>query len=198
MPKISLEDSTLLLKRLKKNVKDFHAITALHYINAGVEGQQHFNLLLNGIILDVNNATLEELNLVYGLILYKGHGKDKTSHRAYRTISTCPFLAKCLDLYLRDLYHDLWDSQQADTQYQGSGSSHELASLLLTEAVQHSLYVSNSPIFMLALDAESAFDGALRQVLCSELYRANLPGAAICYINNRLASRQKVYDGTCM
>ena len=109
-------------------------------------------------------------------------------------------LAKCLEQYHRDLYHGLWDNQQADTQYQGSGSSHELASLLVTEAVQHSLYVSNSPVFMLALDAESAFDRALRQVLCSELYRASLPGAAICYINNRLASRQTVYewDGAMM
>ena len=100
-----MKDSTSLLKRIKRSVKDFHGITALHYLNAGEAGLDHFNLLLNGIIKDVNNASIQELNQVYGLILYKGHNKDKSSHRAYRTISTCPFLAKCLDLYLHDLYH---------------------------------------------------------------------------------------------
>lgn len=200
MPKISLKDSTSLLGRIKKNVKDFNSITALHYINAGTEGLNHFNLLLNGIIEDVNNASIEELNLVYGLILYKGHGKDRTSHRAYRCISTCPFLAKCLDLYIHDLYHDLWDHLQAPTQYQGSGSSHELASLLVTEVIQHSMYISHKPVFLLALDAESAFDRCLRQILCTELYKASLPGAAICYIDKRLASRKTIYewDGSLM
>ena len=49
-----------------------------------------------------NNASLEELNLADGLILYKGHSKDKTSDRAYRTNSSCPFLSKAIDLYLRE------------------------------------------------------------------------------------------------
>ena len=104
IPEISLEDSNDILKRIKKNVTDFFGITALHYINTGYEGLLHFNYLLNGIITDVNNATIEELNVAIGLILYKGHDKLKTSSRSYRTISTCPFLAKSLDLYLRDLY----------------------------------------------------------------------------------------------
>ena len=194
LPEISMKDSTSLLKRIKRNVKDFHGITALHYLNAGEAGLAHFNLLLNGIVQDVNNASIQELNQVYGLILYKGHSKDKTSHRAYRTISTCPFLAKCLDLYIHDLYHHLWDAQQADTQYQGRGSSHELASLLVTEVIQHSLFVSKKPVFLMALDAESAFDRCLRQVLCSELYRARIPEAAIMCINNRVASRSTVYE----
>ena len=98
------------------------------------------------MISDVNNCSVEELNLAYGIILYKGHKKLKTSDRSYRTISTCPFLAKCLDLYLRDLYLDRWNALQADTQYQGSGSSHELASLLVTEVIQFSLNVSNKPV----------------------------------------------------
>ena len=37
-------------------------------------------------------------------ILYKGHGKDKESDRSYRTISTCPLLAKCLDIYVGKRY----------------------------------------------------------------------------------------------
>ena len=117
---------------MKKNVTDIFSITALHYLNAGNEGLTHFNFLLNAIIANVNNATLEELNLVLGLILYKGYNKEKTSDRAYRTISTCPFIAKATDLYLRDLYQHQWDNCQADTQYQGHGSNHELAALLVT------------------------------------------------------------------
>ena len=136
IPPISLADSTKVLKRLKKNVLDFYSITALHYLNAGQEGLTHFNCLINAIISDTNNANIEELNVAHGNIYYKGHSKDKTSDRSYRTISSCPFLAKAIDCYLRHLYHDNWDQCQASTQYQGSGSSHELASLLVTEVIQ--------------------------------------------------------------
>ena len=137
---------------------------------------------------------MEELNTAHGLILYKGHKKEKTSDRAYRTISSCPFLAKGLDLYLRDLYQGLWDSCQAPTQYQGTGSSHELASLLVTEVIQHSLYVKNKPVFLLSLDAQSAFDRCLRQILVGELYKTGMPGSAITVIDKRLEHRATVYD----
>ena len=127
--------------KIQKDVKDHYSITSQHYINAGHEGLQHFNTLSNSIITDLNNAGLEELNTAHGLIFYKGHRKDKTIDRSFRTISTCPFLAKSLDMYIRDLYLDLWQDQQADTQYQRTGSSHEIASLLLTEVIQYSLHV---------------------------------------------------------
>ena len=97
-------------------------------------------------------------------------------------------------MYIRDLYLDLWQDQEADTQYQGTGSSHELASLLLTEVIQHSLYVDSQPVYLLALDAQSAFDRCLRQVLTSELYKANMPPAAILVIDKRLESRSTVYE----
>ena len=78
LPPIDIDTSTKLLHKLKKNVKDHYSITSQHYINAGPEGLQHFNYLLNGIISDLNNASLEELNTAHGLIFYKGHKKDKT------------------------------------------------------------------------------------------------------------------------
>jgi hypothetical protein len=112
---------------LKKNVSDFYSITALHYLHAGREGLVHYNCLLNALVSDVNNSKVEELNMAHGNILYKGHKKERTSDRSYRTISSCPFLAKSIDYYLCELYHDCWDNCQAPTQYQGSGSSHELA-----------------------------------------------------------------------
>ena len=194
MPAIAMDKSNELLLKIKKNVKDHYSITSQHYLNAGQEGLQHFNALLNGIISDINNAGLDEMNTAHGLIFYKGHCKDKTSDWSYRTISTCPLLAKSLDMYIRDLYLDLWQDQEADTQYQGTGSSHELASLLLTEVIQHSLYVDSQPVYLLALDAQSAFDRCLRQVLTSELYKANMPPAAILVIDKRLESRSTVYE----
>ena len=157
-------------------------------------GLTHYQYLLNSIIADVNNAKLEELNIAIGLILYKGHKKDKTSDRSYRTISSCPFLSKSVDLYLRDLYIEQWNSCQAATQYQGSGNSHELASLLVTETIQHSLHVADKPVFFLALDALSAFDRCLRQILVCELYKAGMDGDALTVIDNRLSSQSTVYE----
>ena len=194
IPPISEIKAANILSRMKSHVVDFFSITSLHYRNAGEEGLLHFCSLLNSIIMDVNNATLEELNLALGIILYKGHSKDKTSDRAYRTISTCPFLAKALDLYLRDLYQELWDKCTAPTQYQAPGSSHELASLLVTEVTQFSIHVSDKPVYLLLLDAQSAFDRCLKEILCCELFMAGTNGSALTLINNRLASRSTVYQ----
>lgn len=194
IPPISREKSLKILKNIKKNVNDFFSITALHYINAGEEGIAHFTELLNAVIKEVDNASIEEMNIAHGNILYKGHKKNKNIDRSYRLISTCPFLAKAADFYLRDLYLEKWSNCQAQCQYQGAGSSHELASLLVTEVLQHSLHVANKPVFLLALDAESAFDRCLRQVLCCEMYKAGVPGTAILFMDNRLASRQTVYE----
>ena len=194
IPSISLESSNKILRSLKQNVSDYYSITALHYLHAGQEGLQHYNALVNGLIAEVNNSRITELNTAHGTILYKGHRKDRNSDRSYRNLSCCPFLAKSIDFYLRQLYHDCWDNCQASTQYQGTGSSHELASLLVTEAIQYSLHVSSRPVFILALDAQSAFDRCLRQVLCSELYKSGVAGSAILYMDSRLANRKTVYE----
>ena len=194
IPPIDLDTSTKLLRTLRKEVKDHYSITSLHYLNAGLEGIQHFNLLLNGIISDLGNAGIEELNTAHGIILYKGHGKERTSDRAYRTISTCPLLAKATDMYIRNLYGKLWQSKEAKTQYQGAGSCHDLASLLLTEVIQYSVCVTKEPLYVLALDAQSAFDRCLREVLVAEMYKASIPPAAIFLINERLANRYTVYE----
>ena len=103
-------------------------------------------------------------------------------------------MAKATDLYLHDLYHNQWDSCQADTQYQGCGSNHELAALLLTEVIQHSLNVSKKPVFLLSLDAQSAYDRCLRQILSSQLYKADTSGSALTFIDSRLSSRATVYQ----
>ena len=106
LPNVPLSKTTEILRRIKPGVNDIFSVTANHFINAGSAGLVHFNLLLNALLIDVNNCTVEELNTVYALMLYKGHKKDRTLDSSYRTISTCPLLAKGLDIYVRDLSID--------------------------------------------------------------------------------------------
>ena len=85
IPSISLEKSSRILYNIRPSVNDLYSITASHYINAGVEGLHHFNFLMNTLISDINLIPLPEVNSVYACILYKGHNKDKSSDRSYRT-----------------------------------------------------------------------------------------------------------------
>ena len=103
-------------------------------------------------------------------------------------------VAKGLDLYIRDLGILSWNENQAETQFQGEGSSHELAAVLLTEAIQHSLFTLKKPIFILYLDAQSAFDVVLRELLIRNLYNCNTRGHSLLYINQRLGSRRTYID----
>ena len=43
-----------ILHSLRPDVNDLYSITAKHYINAGMEGAQHFAFLLNILISNVN------------------------------------------------------------------------------------------------------------------------------------------------
>ena len=190
IPPLSKEQSLKILTNIRKNVNDFYSITALHYLNAGTAGHDHFHYLLNAIISNINLAGIDELNTIYACVLYKGHEKDRTSDRSYRTISTCPLVAKGLDIYVRELSIDGWNEEQSETQFQGAGSSHKLASLLLTETIQHSLHVSNLPIFALFLDAKSAFDRVLKEILVRNLFTAGTDDHRLLYIDQRLKKRR--------
>ena len=171
-------------------MNDYFSITALHYLNAGATGHDHFHFLLNAVISEINIASLPELNTIYAHVLYKGHGKDKTSERAYRTISTCPLISKAADMYVRELSKDDWNLKQADTQFQGEGSSHELAALLLKETIQHSLHTSNLPVYALFLDAKSAFDRVLKELLVRNLFFAGTDDQRLLYLDQRLKNRK--------
>ena len=99
IPRLSLEKAKNILDSIKPEVNDFYSITGNHYRYSGVAGLHHFQALINGIIDDINNASVEELNQFLACILYKSHQKDRTSDRSYRSISTCPYLSKAIDRY---------------------------------------------------------------------------------------------------
>ena len=182
-----------ILSSMKSNVLDFYSVTPDHYTNAGLAGYVHFHLLLNALLDDLSNTTITAVNRAYACILFKGHNKDRTSSKSYRTISTCPVIAKGLDLYIRRLCISDWNEDQAPTQFQGENSSHELAAILLTECIQYSRAVK-TPLYVLYLDARSAFDVVQREILVKKLFHAQKASQLLLHIDNRLANRETIVD----
>ena len=66
--------------------------------------------------------------------------------------------------------------------------------MLLTETIQHSLYSLKKPIYILYLDAESAFDVVLKELLIRNVFPCNTDGQELLYLNNRLENRQTLLD----
>ena len=183
-----------ILKSIRPSVNDFYSITASHFLNSGEAGLEHFCFLLNTIIDDINNLSIEELNSVWACILYKGHEKDRNNHRSYRTISTCPFLSKSIDTYIASLYSSTWNKFTSETQFQQKASSHELASLTLTEAILHSTNTLHKPVYVLYLDARSAFDLALREFIINNLYDYGIQDQGLILIDQRLRNRRTICE----
>ena len=162
IPPLNLEDAEKLLHSLKPSVCDHWNISAAHYVNGGPVALKHYQILINTALKDIENTSVDEVNTAHACILFKGHQKDKTLASSYRTISSCPFIAKSCDTYIRSLSVDDWHDARADVQFLGPGMSHEMGALLLSEVIQHSINVNNKPLYALFLDARSAFDRALR------------------------------------
>ena len=66
--------------------------------------------------------------------------------------------------------------------------SHDMAALLLTTTIHHSLHVKK-PVFVLLLDAKSAFDLVLRQILVRRLYLDTEKDQRVRYWDLRLSNR---------
>ena len=194
VPLVSEKKAKEILKSIRPSVNDYYSITASHYLYSGQSGFEHFHFLLNSILQDLNNLSLEELNTVWACILYKGHNKDRFSDRSYRTISTCPLLSKGIDLYISSLYSSKWTSHEAETQFQGKSSSHELAALTLTEAIKHSVNTLEMPAFVIFLDARSAFDLALKEFLINNLYEYGIKDQGLILIDQRLKNRRTMCE----
>ena len=67
--------------------------------------------------------------------------------------------------------------------------SHELAALLLTETIQHSTLDLKLPIYTLFLDAKSAFDFVLFEILGRRLYLDGTGNQNLSFILRRLENR---------
>ena len=190
IPPLSIDDAESLLHSFRPSVCDHWNISASHYINGGPVALKHYQMLLNAALENIENTSVDEVNTAHACVLYKGHKKDKTLASSYRNISTCPFIAKSLDTYIRSLSSEDWERAKSSSQFLGSGMSHDLASLLLSEAILHSLYTNKKPLFALFVDARSAFDRALREILVRKLYLHGTTGDRLLFFNNRLQFRK--------
>ena len=187
---MSFQKAEKLLHSLKPSVCDHYNISALHFIHGGPLAIQHFQILLNSAIENLEISTCKEMNNVHACILHKGHSKDKTLASSYRTISTCPFISKALDFYVRELSISEWAEARPATQFLGSGLSHELGALLLTETINHSIKDNNSPVYALFVDARSAFDLTIREIMVRKLHFIGTNGHKLLYLDNRLKNRK--------
>ena len=194
IPPITLKQTEDILHSIRPAVIDNVSISGLHYRYSGESGIIHLNQIINGFIGNVNNTSLDELNTARACILHKGHGKNRSLAESYRTISCCPFLSRVLDAYLDKIYSHIWKKEQAQTQFQGQDSSHELAALLLTECIGVSLEANKKPVYVLYLDAKSAFDLVIRQLLINKLYHHGIQDEGLLLLDNRLKYRKTVCE----
>ena len=92
------------------------------------------------------------------------------------------------------LYNSGWSAIQAPTQFQGENSSHELASLCITEAVSHGLHINKEPVYVLLLDAQSAYDRVIIEHAVRCAYLAGTQDEGLIYLDNRLRSRRTMIE----
>ena len=171
---------------------DIFSITPTHYLAVGVCGVTHFQALLNLLVTNVNLATLEEINLAWAVMRHKGGSKPQHLTKSWRCISTCPLVAKAMDLYVFGLHKEEWEAVATPTQFMRDGSSHELCALALPEAISHSTKNLKLPIVHVYLDKESAFDSTLKEHIVSAAFSASnhTPSQSILYLAHQLSSRK--------
>ena len=68
--------------------------------------------------------------------------------------------------------------------------SHEMGALLLSEVIHHSISIRDKPVFALFLDARSAFDRTIREILVRKLFLLGTTGNRLLYFDNRLKHRK--------
>ena len=69
VPPVSPHMAKKILKSIWPSVCDYFSITASYYLNSGEAGLEHFCFLMNLIIEDINNLSIDELNMVWACIL---------------------------------------------------------------------------------------------------------------------------------
>ena len=169
-----------------------------------IAGLLRNSLFINILINNVSLTALPEINSTWSIVLYKGHKKPRSSARSYCCISTCPLLAKGLDLWIAKLKRQDWNNVKAQTQFMSKRSSHELAALLVTEVTRFSLLSCKRPIWCLYTDKKSAYDMVrIQDIIPAALAASGGPGLAdqsLLYLANRLNNRLTYleFNGTIM
>ena len=65
-----------------------------------------------------------------------------------------------------------------------------MGALLLSEVIHHSISIRDKPVFALFLDARSAFDRTIREILVRKLFLLGTTGNRLLYFDNRLKHRK--------
>ena len=84
-----------------------------------------------------------------------------------------------------ELYNGGW----SEMQFQGNNSSHDLAALCITEAVNHGVLCNKEPVYVLLLGAESAFDRVAIEHAIQCAYMAGTDDEGLVYLDQRLRNR---------
>ena len=113
IPEVSYAETLSLLKALNPHVLDIHSMSPTHYLAAGSAGVSHFQALLNLLVKNVNLSTIEEFNAVWAVMLHKGGSKPRHLAQSWHCISTCPLVAKAMDLHVYGLHKQQWDEVAA-------------------------------------------------------------------------------------
>ena len=103
-------------------------------------------------------------------------------------------VSKAMDAYIAGLYSDLWHNATADMQFQGPASSHELAALTLTESINFSISNNVKPAYVVYLDARSAFDLVIREILVGDLFQIGMNDQGLLLIDQRLKNRRTICE----
>ena len=122
IPEVSYSQTLSLLKSLSPHVADIASITPTHYLAVGVPGVTYFQALLNLLISNVNLVTLKEVNSAWAVMQYKGGSKPRHLAKSWQCISTCPLVAKAMDLYIYGLCKEEWLAVAAQTQFMMEGA----------------------------------------------------------------------------
>ena len=69
VPEMTISKAREILKTIRPEVKDVFNISAYHYLYSGEAGLEHFHFMINNIINNINNLSIEELNVVWACIL---------------------------------------------------------------------------------------------------------------------------------
>ena len=74
----------------------------------------------------------------------------------------------------------------AVTSWQKPWTSHDLAALSITEAVIHGLHTNKQPVYILLLDAQSAFDRVVIEHAIRCAYLAGTADEGLVYLDRKL------------